>query len=161
MPDTTIKIDNARYVITMDPERRIIAAGSVVITGSRISHVGKAADLANLAADTVIDGSGMALTPRLHQRPYAHKLRPRRPGPLPRRPGRILPAQRVPPPGRHDAGRRIRHLPPGHHRTPEVRNHLPSSTPAQLPISTCAWKPTVNPAAASSLAATSRTAPTR
>lgn len=60
---TTLKIDGARYIVTMDPERRIVADGSVVITGNRISQVGKAADLASVTADRTIDGSGMVLTP--------------------------------------------------------------------------------------------------
>ena len=63
MLEPTIKIDRIRYVVTMDPERRIIADGAVVITGSRITHVGKSADLADIAADTVIDGGGLVLTP--------------------------------------------------------------------------------------------------
>ena len=79
MPQPTIKIDGARYVVTMDPERRIIADGSVVISGSRISHVGKAAELAGLDADSVIDGSGMVVTPgfingHMHIS-YAHTVR--------------------------------------------------------------------------------------
>ncbi len=60
---TTLKIDGARYIVTMDPERRIVADGSVVITGNRISQVGKAADLASVTADRTIDGSGIVLTP--------------------------------------------------------------------------------------------------
>ena len=42
----------------MDPQRRIIADGSIVLDGSRIAHVGKAADLADIPADTVIDADG-------------------------------------------------------------------------------------------------------
>ena len=59
----TLKIDGVRYIVTMDPERRIVAGGSVVITGNKISHVGKSADLSAVAADRTIDGSGMVLTP--------------------------------------------------------------------------------------------------
>ena len=61
--ESSIKIDGVRYVMTMDPERRIIADGSVMIRGSRIIRVGKAAELADETADRVIDGSGMVLTP--------------------------------------------------------------------------------------------------
>ena len=61
--ESSIKIDGVRYVVTMDPERRIIADGSVMIRGSRIIRVGKAAELADETADRVIDGSGMVLTP--------------------------------------------------------------------------------------------------
>ena len=42
MPDATVKFENARFIITMDPERRIIANGSVVVQGQRILQVGKA-----------------------------------------------------------------------------------------------------------------------
>ena len=79
MPHPTIKIDHARYVVTMDPERRIIADGAVVISDGRITHVGKAAELAGLDADTVIDGGGMVVTPgfvngHMHVS-YAHTVR--------------------------------------------------------------------------------------
>ena len=79
MPDDTLKIEGARYIITMDPERRIIADGSVVIRGGRIAQVGKAAALADVPAGQVIDGAGMALTPgfvngHMHIS-YAHAVR--------------------------------------------------------------------------------------
>lgn len=79
MSEATLKIDGVRYIVTMDPERRIIADGAVVITGGRISQVGKAADLAVVDTDRVIDGSGMALTPgfvngHMHIS-YAHAVR--------------------------------------------------------------------------------------
>ena len=79
MPDDTLKIAGARYIITMDPERRIIADGSVVIRGGRIAQVGKAAALADVPAGQVIDGTGMALTPgfvngHMHIS-YAHAVR--------------------------------------------------------------------------------------
>ena len=63
MAEPTIKIEGVRYIVTMDPDRRIIADGAVVITGDRIAEVGKAADLADRPADTIIDGSGMVVTP--------------------------------------------------------------------------------------------------
>ena len=64
MTDTpTLKIEGVRYIVTMDPERRIVADGSVVITGNRISRVGKSAELISTVADQTIDGSGMVLTP--------------------------------------------------------------------------------------------------
>ncbi len=79
MTQPTVKIDNARYVVSMDPGRRIIADGSIVITGSRISSVGKAAELASVVADTVIDAAGMVVTPgfvngHMHIS-YAHAVR--------------------------------------------------------------------------------------
>ncbi len=62
MPQT-LKIDNARYVITVDSGRRIIQGGSILIEGSRISRVGKAAEMAGVGADRVIDARHMVVTP--------------------------------------------------------------------------------------------------
>ena len=75
----TVKIDHVRYVITMSPERRIITDGAVVINGSDITQVGKSSDLDDITADTVIDGSGMVMTPgfvngHMHVS-YAHAVR--------------------------------------------------------------------------------------
>ena len=79
MPDASLKIENARYVITMDDERRIIRDGAVVIEGSRITQVGKSEDLADVAAERVIDADGMVLAPGLvngHMHiSYAHATR--------------------------------------------------------------------------------------
>ena len=59
----SIKIDGARFILTLDPERRIIQDGSIVIEGQSITHVGKAADLKDVTTDSVIDGSEMVVTP--------------------------------------------------------------------------------------------------
>ena len=79
MPDASLKIENARYIITMDGERRIIRDGAVVIEGSRIVQVGKSAELAGVAAERVIDADGMVLAPGLvngHMHvSYAHATR--------------------------------------------------------------------------------------
>ena len=79
MPDATLKIEGARYVITMDGQRRMIRDGAVLVEGSRIARVGKSADLADVAADRVIDASGMVLAPGLvngHMHiSYAHATR--------------------------------------------------------------------------------------
>ena len=79
MTDASLKIQGARYVITMDGERRIIRDGAVVIDGSRITRVGKSADLAEVAAERVIDADGMVLAPGLvngHMHvSYAHATR--------------------------------------------------------------------------------------
>ena len=79
MPERTTKINNARYVVTMDPERRIIADGTIVISGSRITQVGKSDDLAHVSADTVLEAEGMVVTPgfvngHMHIS-YAHAVR--------------------------------------------------------------------------------------
>ena len=79
MPDASLKIENARYVITMDDERRIIRDGAVVIEGSRIARVGKSAELADVVAERVIDADGMVVAPGLvngHMHvSYAHATR--------------------------------------------------------------------------------------
>ncbi len=60
-----IRIDNAT-VITMDKERRVIDLGSVVIEKDRIVAVGPTAEIAGAhPADTVIDGTHMAVMPGL------------------------------------------------------------------------------------------------
>jgi hypothetical protein len=46
-PNQRLKIDGAAFVLTLDGERRIIRDGSLLIRGSRIERVGKAADLAD------------------------------------------------------------------------------------------------------------------
>ena len=79
MPDASLKIDGARFVITMDDERRIIRDGAVVIEGNRITQVGKSAELADVNAERVIGGSGMVVAPGLvngHMHiSYAHATR--------------------------------------------------------------------------------------
>ena len=79
MPNATVKIENVRFILTLDPERRIIRDGAIVVEGSRITQVGKAADLKDVPADRVIDGSEMVATPgfingHLHIS-YAHATR--------------------------------------------------------------------------------------
>jgi 5-methylthioadenosine/S-adenosylhomocysteine deaminase len=63
MADPTVKIDHARYVLTLDRERRIIQDGALLIERGRISRVGKAAELAGVRADRVIDARRMLVTP--------------------------------------------------------------------------------------------------
>ena len=79
MPDERLKIHGARFILTVDPQRRIIKDGSVVIEGQRIVQVGKASDLEDVPADRVIDAGEMVLTPGLcngHMHiSYAHATR--------------------------------------------------------------------------------------
>ena len=63
MAETTLKIHGARFIMTLDPERRIIQDGSIIVEGQRILQVGKAAELESVTADRVIDGSEMVVTP--------------------------------------------------------------------------------------------------
>src|SRR5437870_91442 len=79
MRDQSLKIENARYVVTVDTQRRIIQDGSILIEGGRISGVGKAADLAGARADRLIDARHRVVTPgffngHMHIS-YAHAVR--------------------------------------------------------------------------------------
>ncbi len=60
---TRLKIANARFIMTMGPSRRIISDGTIIIEDDRISHVGKATDLANAPAERVMDAQDMVITP--------------------------------------------------------------------------------------------------
>ena len=89
MAETSLKIDNAQFLLTMDSQRRIIRDASVLVTGNRITQVGKGVtELAGVGADRVIDARDMVVTPgfcngHMHIS-YAHAARgrfPRRPGP--------------------------------------------------------------------------------
>jgi cytosine/adenosine deaminase-related metal-dependent hydrolase len=59
----TLKIEGARFVVTVDPERRIIRDGAMLIEDQRITRVGKTAELRHVTADQVIDASEMVVTP--------------------------------------------------------------------------------------------------
>lgn len=79
MPNQTLKIEGARFILTMDPQRRIIADGSILIEGERISRVDKATALQGVTADRVIDARDMVVTPgfcngHMHIS-YAHAVR--------------------------------------------------------------------------------------
>src|SRR5205823_14868618 len=79
MRDQSLKIENARYVVTVGTQRRIIQDGSILIEGGRISDVGKAADLAGARADRLIDARHRVVTPgffngHMHIS-YAHAVR--------------------------------------------------------------------------------------
>jgi len=79
MPNASLKIDHARYVVTLDPERRIIRDGTIFVEDGRIQRVGKAAELADARADRVIDGRLLLVTPgfvngHMHIS-YAHPVR--------------------------------------------------------------------------------------
>jgi 5-methylthioadenosine/S-adenosylhomocysteine deaminase len=75
----SLKIDNARYLVTVDSQRRIVQGGSVLIEDGRIRQIGKAAELAGARADRVIDARHMVVTPgfvngHMHIS-YAHAVR--------------------------------------------------------------------------------------
>ena len=79
MPPQSLKIDHARYVLTLDPQRRIIQDGALLIENGRLTRVGKAAELATARADRVIDARNLVVTPgfvngHMHIS-YAHAVR--------------------------------------------------------------------------------------
>ncbi|HXH83895.1 MAG TPA: amidohydrolase family protein [Candidatus Tectomicrobia bacterium] len=79
MPQSSLKIDHARYVITVDAGRRIIQDGAILIERGRIARVGKAAELADARADRVVDARHLVVTPgffngHMHIS-YAHPVR--------------------------------------------------------------------------------------
>src|SRR4029450_8766848 len=79
MPGPTLKIEGARFLITLDASRRIIEDGSLLIDGPPRPPVGKAAELTGLPADQVIDAREMVVTPgfcnnHMHIS-YAHAVR--------------------------------------------------------------------------------------
>src|SRR4029453_6971936 len=79
MPGATLKIEGARFLITLDASRRIIEDGSMLIEGQRIARVGKTAELKGVPADQVIDAHDMVVTPgfinnHMHIS-YAHAVR--------------------------------------------------------------------------------------
>ena len=75
----SLKIDGASFVVTVDPGRRVIQNGSVVVQNQRITHVGKADELRDVPAERVIDAAGGVLTPAFvngHMHiSYAHAVR--------------------------------------------------------------------------------------
>ena len=79
MARESLRIDNARYVLTLDRERRIIRDGSILVEDGRIRRVGKAPELAGARADRVIDARRLLVTPgfmngHMHIS-YAHPVR--------------------------------------------------------------------------------------
>ena len=79
MATQSLRIDNARYILTLDRERRIVRDGSIVVEDGRITRVGKAPELAGVPADRVIDARHLLVTPgfmngHMHIS-YAHPVR--------------------------------------------------------------------------------------
>jgi 5-methylthioadenosine/S-adenosylhomocysteine deaminase len=79
MPGSSLKIDGAAYVVTVDAGRRIVRDATVVVEGNRITYVGKADALKDVAAERVIDATGFVVTPAFvnaHMHiSYAHAVR--------------------------------------------------------------------------------------
>lgn len=59
-------VENARFVMTMDPKRRLLKNASIAIKGNKIAAIGEAADVKkDFKADKVIDGRNFFVTPGL------------------------------------------------------------------------------------------------
>jgi len=75
----SVKIENARFALTLNAQRQVIEEASVVVEGQRIVQVGKAAELKNVATERVIDARGGVLAPAFvngHMHiSYAHAVR--------------------------------------------------------------------------------------
>src|SRR5438445_13742402 len=75
----SLKIEGVSFIVTVDPGRRVIQDGSVVVHGQRITHVGKADALRDVLAERTIDATGGVLTPAFvngHMHiSYAHAVR--------------------------------------------------------------------------------------
>ena len=75
----SLKISGAKFLLTLDPRRRVIEDGAVVVEGGRITHVGKSPELGGVRADRTIDATGGVLTPAFvngHMHiSYAHAVR--------------------------------------------------------------------------------------
>ena len=129
----TLKIEHARYVVTLDGARRIIQDGSILVEGARISRVGKAAELADAPADRDDRRPPPPGDPRVRQRPHAHQLRPRRARHLPGRHGQPA-ALRLPAPDGDDGGGGVPHDPARPRGAPQGRHRrLRRSRQHQVP----------------------------
>jgi cytosine/adenosine deaminase-related metal-dependent hydrolase len=99
VPGTSLKIDHALYLLTVDSDRRIIRDGAVVIENGAITKVGKSDDLRDVTADRVIDASEMVVTPgflngHMHIS-YAHPVRGIFPDDVPNRLALVFAMQSV------------------------------------------------------------------
>ena len=79
MADESLKVENARFILTVDEERRIIRDGAILVEDGRITRLGKTEDLADTPAERVIDATDMVITPgfsngHMHIS-YAHAVR--------------------------------------------------------------------------------------
>ena len=74
-----IKISNARFIVTLDPARRIIKNGSLIIDGTDITHIGPSSELEDITTSQVIDATDLVVTPgfvNCHMHiSYAHAVR--------------------------------------------------------------------------------------
>ena len=79
MGQGSLKVTNARFILTVDAERRIVTDGAIVVEDGRITHIGKTADVDGVVADRTIEATDMVITPgfangHMHIS-YAHAVR--------------------------------------------------------------------------------------
>lgn len=75
----SLKVEGAAFIVTVDPERRIVRDGSILVQDDRIVRIDKTAALRDAPADRVIDAHDMVVTPgfvnnHVHMS-YAHAVR--------------------------------------------------------------------------------------
>src|SRR5436309_1163282 len=77
--DRSLKIEGAKFVITLDARRRVIEDATVIVQGQRITHIDKSDALRGQSADRSIDARGGVVTPAFvngHMHiSYAHAVR--------------------------------------------------------------------------------------
>ncbi|MBI2185450.1 MAG: amidohydrolase [Thaumarchaeota archaeon] len=75
----SLKIENASWIITVDPKRRILRNASILIEDREIKQVDKTEKLKNQKADKTIDGTHRIVTPGFFNNhmhiSYAHAVR--------------------------------------------------------------------------------------
>lgn len=62
---TTLRIENADWLVTVDSGRRIIRDGAMLLRDGRIAAIGKTAELRGMEAEKVIDATGKLVMPGL------------------------------------------------------------------------------------------------
>ncbi len=76
---SSVKIEEASWILTLDENRRIIRDGSILIEDGKISRIAKAEKLRTAKADVVISGRGRLVAPGMvncHMHiSYAHSMR--------------------------------------------------------------------------------------
>jgi len=79
MAEGSLKVENARFILTVDGRRRILTDGAILVEDGRITCAAQTADMRDAAADRIIDATDMVITPgftngHMHIS-YAHAVR--------------------------------------------------------------------------------------
>jgi 5-methylthioadenosine/S-adenosylhomocysteine deaminase len=99
LEQTSLKIEHAEYLITVDSERRIIRDAAIVVENGMIRAVGRTEDLLSVQTDRVIDATRKVVTPgfvngHMHLS-YAHPVRGIFPDGMPNRLATVFAMQSV------------------------------------------------------------------